>query len=424
MPTMRSKPLASTFFKARGDLSTTFGAIPRYKFMFYANLIPSDAALSTSLSGLQYSRLGTYEDGVSFKIKTIDKPKIELNTTELNQYNRKRYAYTKIEYQPMTIRMYDTVDDKPLRLWMDYFTYYFADTRPKTSDTVHQYSITDGDFSNTYDTGFGLNPRANRYNFFQKIELYALFGGKYTQTNYINPKIISIDWSNHETDSSDMGEITMTFKYEAVEYKALDNQLSAEQLTQFGFRTEGVNTLEVSGIAKPTDSNKSWKPTAETPLKSTKYTLPTDVSQSATQQQLPVNLFNDVPVDALSMMPGTVLPQSVGVSAAIDLFGGVITGQLLTNPNAISGFLSGGLPSSAVLASPLGSALGGIGSFNFGSLQSSFSFGVGIGDGTGAQSADSATPTPNLGTDNAPSETTVDQDWDTPAGGISGNDWA
>jgi hypothetical protein len=69
--------------------------------MFYANFVVNSNPLGIDSNFL--SKLGTWQNGISFKIKTIDKPKVDLATTELNQYNRRRYAYTKIDYQPFVV---------------------------------------------------------------------------------------------------------------------------------------------------------------------------------------------------------------------------------------------------------------------------------------------------------------------------------
>ena len=85
-------------------------AIPRYKYMYYANFQVNAQAMSMYPDLFLLGGLG----GVSFKIKAIDRPNVDLQQRELNQYNHKRYAYVKTEYKPVTISMYDTVDNKPL----------------------------------------------------------------------------------------------------------------------------------------------------------------------------------------------------------------------------------------------------------------------------------------------------------------------
>ena len=45
------------------------------------------------------------------------------------QYNKKRLIYTNITYGEASIRLHDSVDDAVLAFWVDYFTYFFADSR-------------------------------------------------------------------------------------------------------------------------------------------------------------------------------------------------------------------------------------------------------------------------------------------------------
>lgn len=242
---IRQKPYASTFFKTNGGIATQMGAVPRYKFMYYANFVASEAALDLYP---EYAKLGNWEEGISFKIHAIDKPNIDLTVSELNQYNRKRYAYTKINYHPCNIKLYDTVDDTSLELWRRYFEYYFGDSRQKGASgtgaqTIYNEMTVNPTF--TYDSGWGLSPKRERYNFFDRIEVYALFGGRYTQINYINPKITRSDFMQYESSSSDMAELNLTIVYEAIEFLP-SKVITAEDATKFGFDFEPA--LEVPGV--------------------------------------------------------------------------------------------------------------------------------------------------------------------------------
>lgn len=227
---LRTRHLATKFFGA-DDMAQPLSAVPRSKYMYFARFVLNTQAATIFESA---SKAGEPYSGLSFKIKTIDKPKIELNAVELNQYNRKRWAYTKTDYQPVTVRIFDTVDNKPLKMWVDYFTYYFGDSRAnKTTamnDPVNRSTFNDG-------TGWGLRPIAEQLSFFTRLELYSLFGGKYTQTTYLNPKITMADWQQYDSTSSDPDELSLTLRYEAVEYN--DERLMDDQMaTIFGFNID------------------------------------------------------------------------------------------------------------------------------------------------------------------------------------------
>lgn len=202
-------------------------SLPRMKFMFYAEFIPNGDA-ATLYPWLK--ELGTTQ-GISFKIKTVDKPNVELNVKELNQYNRKRYAYTKTEYKPVNITIYDTVDNKPLDVWRQYFTYYFGDARPKSSLTMGQ-SPVDGNFDDA--TGWGLRPLSEQVNFFTRLDLYAFHGKKYTLISYLNPKITAMNWQNYDMTDSGVEEASITLSYETLAYYS-QQDINSTLAEKFGF---------------------------------------------------------------------------------------------------------------------------------------------------------------------------------------------
>lgn len=242
---LRQKPYASWYFGAQAPGQLMY-AIPRYKYMFYATFNVNSQALSMFPAQMLIGG----QTGISFKIKTIDKPNIEVNQKELNQYNRKRYAYTKTEYRPVNISMYDTVDNKPFNLWIEYFTYYFGDARYKSPLTMGT-NPTDPTFDDS--TGWGLRPLVEQVNFFTSLDLYALFGKEYTLTSYLNPKISSIDWGSHDTSDSGLEDLKMTIVYETVQYDS--GTITPELANQFGFDI-GQPTLEPP-VQSPTISAKS-----------------------------------------------------------------------------------------------------------------------------------------------------------------------
>jgi hypothetical protein len=181
--------------------------------------------------------------GISFKVKSVDKPKVDLMAQELNQYNRKRIVYTKVEYHAITMRLHDTTDDRPLRTWIDYFTYYFGDSRKKNALAYSQ-NVTN---PTLYDSsGWGFRPVEENKNFFERIELYTMFGGHYTQLNYINPKITALDGGSYDQTSSDLEEMSLTFRYEALEYVNSNAPITQEMATMFGFMVDPA-TVEVAG---------------------------------------------------------------------------------------------------------------------------------------------------------------------------------
>lgn len=224
---LRTRHLATKAFGA-DDSMQPLTAVPRSKYMYFARFEANSQA-TTLYPWL--AKLASADQGVSFKIKNIDKPKVELNAVELNQYNRKRWAYTKVEYQPVTVRLFDTVDNRPLQMWKDYFVYYFGDSRANKSILMNDYTVS-GTFND--GTGWGLRPMAEELSFFSKLEIYSLFGRKYTKTTYLNPKITMIDWQQYDSSSSEPDEVSITLRYEAIEYSE-EQPINTAMANVFGF---------------------------------------------------------------------------------------------------------------------------------------------------------------------------------------------
>lgn len=248
---LRNSQLATIFYGAQASWQP-MTMIPKIKYMFYANFVLNASAPSLDQAFLN-ALGGTAPGNISFKIKTIDKPKIDLTTVEMNQYNRKRLIYTRTEYQPFTIKIHDSVDGSATRFWQNYFMYYMGDSRPKNPTMDYLYSGS-GPTNPTFDysTGWGLSAIAEDPNFFTSLQLYALMGGaavgttggtgQYQLTTYINPRIIAIDFEQHDSSSSDTEEVSITFKYEAIQYSPITS--TSGPIIQgvpsvFGFGSDG-----------------------------------------------------------------------------------------------------------------------------------------------------------------------------------------
>ena len=259
---LRNDQLATKFYGA-DNYGQQMTMIPKIRYMFYVNFVLNSAAPSMDSSFLGNLNKAGVVGNISFKIKTIDKPKIDPTVVELNQYNRKRLVYSKVEYMPFTIKLHDSVDGSIVNLWKDYFTYYFGDSRTKTSTDLD--SIASGPAGSSFNdsTGWGLRPIAEDTDFFTRIELYSLFGGKYQKTAYLNPRITNIDFEQYDTSSSDPEEVGITFKYEAIEY----NPITTGVLTDFGFNVDSNLPVATStGATNNITSNNTTLPTYNSPL--------------------------------------------------------------------------------------------------------------------------------------------------------------
>lgn len=247
---LRSPQIATRAFGVQSP-NNIMTSVPKIKFEFYVQFVLG-ASAQAMLGG--NPDLGSYytSNGLSFKVKTVDKPKINLQTEELNQYNKKVIVYKKIEYGDASIRLHDTVDNSALSTWVNYFTFYFADSRQKnggsqqstlTKDPEAPYEQSPYSPTMNWDSGWGFQPLINNdTHFFTGIIVYSLFANTYTAWEYVNPKITNIDWQNYDYSSSETDDLNIQFKYEAIRYLAFAQPISNQQnlafFNNFGFTND------------------------------------------------------------------------------------------------------------------------------------------------------------------------------------------
>jgi len=273
---VRSPKIAARVFglDSPGQL---FRSVPRTKFMFKAEFYLNPAA-QNMLNNLNLNS-STDMRSIAFKVKTIDKPRITLTAQELNNYNKKRIVYTKLDYADAQLRIYDTVDNSVLNFWVNYFTYYFGDSRLKPS-TASALNPTDAKFVDS--TGWGLRPLTEETNFFNKISISAYFARTVTKFSYINPKITGIDWQQKDYSSSDLEDANITFKYEYIEYEKFGAFFSFDDDT-------GFLPIDALDVDQPTATQVSLL--ADQPRLTTTQTKQDYISQTAVRRDefLPVN---------------------------------------------------------------------------------------------------------------------------------------
>jgi len=246
---------------------------PRFPFEYYINI--------------NLNQVGTAKDYVSqfFNgadlvqvmplVKTVDMPSMKIETTPLNQYNRKRLSQTGIKFEPVKMVFHDVADGKTLKFWDMYYRYYFADgnepgkNTPKQSQQNNQpmsvetllHNITpavnpnianlpssvtnlfqsnsptgfnspistNGDKSalqnivsdklDNHNFGFNLATVQNIRNLIQSIDIYQVHAGRFNQVTLVNPRIAAFthDVLNYAAGDKTL-ELTFTFDYEYAYY--------------------------------------------------------------------------------------------------------------------------------------------------------------------------------------------------------------
>lgn len=243
---------------------------PKFKFLFHTvfNVNP-DILKKTDLP-----------PNFGVLVRDAKLPAFTFNTHTMNQYNRKRIVQTKIKYDPVQITFHDDNGDTINKLWVAYYSYYYADGgKPKvefggargsfnpesrvTLDEVANYNqrtIYDPAIANSNDWGYiGEPPNTTsttaskvKAPFFNNITIFGFHNHSFTAYTLVNPMITSFA---HDTYSYDEGggvmKNSMTVDYETVVYN--EGEISGNSpdniVTGFGDRTTYDTAL--SPIAKP-----------------------------------------------------------------------------------------------------------------------------------------------------------------------------
>ena len=220
-------------------LPNAYANAPKVKFLFHCVF-----NINSQIPGIS-QLLGEANTTISKTVKNVQLPSYQFQVEELNQYNRKRYANTKINYNPVQITFHDDNSDLVRQMWYAYYQYYIKDSQysyngipaskgaPGSDPTFagFSYNASDiyaaerqiGDFGLVGEgRGSPLNNQpgvATNPNFFNDITIFGFNQHNYSAYTLINP--IITDFAHDTYDYAAGGETmqnTMTIKYELVKY--------------------------------------------------------------------------------------------------------------------------------------------------------------------------------------------------------------
>jgi hypothetical protein len=172
-----------------------------------------------------------WRDGLTFVVKSMDRPAVQATVEEINQYNRKRLINTGVKYQPVNCTFYDTADGAAMDMWIQYARYYFMDYHHEQTDyrddILHPEmgDATGSGPNGSGKRGYGFNIRDNAPNegigsqhFFHKVVVYQLWGNEYTSYELLNPRITSFTPDDLTYDNAEVNTIQVSLSYEAIHH--------------------------------------------------------------------------------------------------------------------------------------------------------------------------------------------------------------
>ena len=214
-----------------------FRLAPKTAFLYHCLIKLNKSAVA--YSGM--SAMLQHEPELSFMVKSVDLPKMSVDIEELNQYNRKTYNMTKINYSPINIVFHDDNANIIRDFLANYYNYYFSDG---ASSHNARHDLRDGTgLRHSYNengmqyTGgaWGLDSTYTHsgrgQNLLDYIQIYSLSKGRASGYKLINPVLSDINHGIHDASAGGTPmEHSVTVNYEAIMY----DEKQVSNLATFG----------------------------------------------------------------------------------------------------------------------------------------------------------------------------------------------
>ena len=198
-------------------IDDNYKLLPKQKFLFHVVFNLDEELFQTKFSTNERYQL-------NMLVKAADLPRYGYNVEEKIQYNKKMYAATRIQYEPVNITFHDDHADTVNAFWKKYYEYTIADGISMNSDI--QISNTKDDYYKPYYLGstnkYGLDtPKQRQRPYLKGIEIFVLHKQRFTSMTLVNPVIGSFAHDTlDQADGAGVMQNTMQIFYETVLYKS------------------------------------------------------------------------------------------------------------------------------------------------------------------------------------------------------------
>ena len=208
-----------------------------------ANTNRGNMEIANATSHLRNKAIEVVKKSLMWNIKSIDGPKVSLAVDTLNQYNRKRNVYRSVNYDPINVRFYDTMNNTALHFWRWLYESHVLDGRNKSTiynegtsalkkGTMSPYennTLSSEDFF-VNEHNYGVTNTIGKSDYpLKSLDLFLIHGKKYTLIRYVNPRITAMDHDTFTYESSAPIEIGMQFAYETVLYETFNYPFDASK---------------------------------------------------------------------------------------------------------------------------------------------------------------------------------------------------
>lgn len=206
---------------------------PKLKFLFHTYFEINPEAFQ----GFSRVGVGSIDSTTNFGVlvKQVNLPKYTVETSTMQQYNRKRIVQTRLRYEPVEVTFHDDGGDQINQLWEAYYTYYYYDAmnpnvqfggargssgsgpNDYNSRNIYNASIAgDNNWGYSSDSTTGSQVKIP---FFKNITIFGFNQHNFTAYTLVNPLIT---YFSHDTYDYSAGngimQSRMTLAYETVLY--------------------------------------------------------------------------------------------------------------------------------------------------------------------------------------------------------------
>ena len=243
----------------------------RQKFNGYVNFCFNDLV---EVKG--FANNADFKNRLSSMVKTSTMPSAEFATAVQNQYNRKRITIASVDYKPIQVVVYDTVDSIWVTMLMKMYAHLFTnptnmykgDAKKTIKNDVVPESVKDasGSFNrpfNSNDAGLNLQPGAQR-NFITSIDIVQYHGQRGIMHTLFNPLITSFEIDGIDYADSSACTITLDIAYENFtinpDINAFISKEDLERFSDFNQNQWHIGTGREPGTSAPRHSQTkmSW----------------------------------------------------------------------------------------------------------------------------------------------------------------------
>ena len=196
-------------------IDDNFKLVPKQKFLFHVVLTLNDVVTQRKFTPNEKIEL-------NMLVKACELPRYNMNIEEKTQYNKKMYAATRIQYDPVNITFHDDHADTVNAFWKKYYEYNVADSVHLNEELAERYAKDDYYTTNRKTTKWGLDtPKQSKLPFIKSIEIFVLHKQRFTGFRLINPVIGSFNHDNLDAaDGTGIMQNTMQILYETVRYNS------------------------------------------------------------------------------------------------------------------------------------------------------------------------------------------------------------